>query len=75
MRFPAAGLSAYIEDDYKRLTDYYVYTMMPFGRIIRDFSPMVDSNLIDNPMRVWEKWAGMPMGELQRMAQNRKKGE
>ena len=75
LRMPAAGMTAYIEDDYKRLTDYYVYTMMPFGRIIRDFSPMVDSNLIDNPMRVWEKWAGMPMGELQRMAQNRKKSE
>tara|TARA_R100001594_G_scaffold11906_3_gene26647 strand:+ start:20842 stop:29580 length:8739 start_codon:yes stop_codon:yes gene_type:complete len=74
-RMPAAGLSAYIEDDYKKLTDYYVYTMFPFGRLARDFSPMVDSNLIDNPIRIFEKWGGIPMGQLQRMARNRKDDE
>ena len=38
-RFPAAGLQAYINDDPGRLADYHIYTALPFGRIVRDFSP------------------------------------
>jgi len=75
MRLPVAGLSAYIEDDYSKLSNYYIYTMFPFGRMIRDVSPYADGNLIDNPMRVMEKMAGIPLTQLQRMASKKNKNE
>ena len=34
--------------------------------MIRDVNPYVDGNLIQNPIRVFEKMAGMPLMELQR---------
>lgn len=75
MRLPAAGLSAYIEDDYTKLSNYYIYTMFPFGRMIRDVSPYANGNLIDNPIRVMEKMAGIPLIQLQRMATNKNKDD
>ena len=65
-RLPVAGLRAFLDDDYSKLSNYYVYTMMPFGRMIRDVSPLAKGNLIDNPTRVVEKMTGFPLGDLAR---------
>ena len=72
-RFPAAGLQAYINDDPGRLADYHIYTALPFGRIVRDFSPYAPGNLIDNPLRLMDKWTGFPLTGLQKEAKRLKK--
>ena len=69
-RLPVAGLRAFLDDDYSRLTDYYVYTMLPFGRILRDVSPFAKGNLLDNPSRIIEKATGFPYGDLTRFKNN-----
>ena len=60
---------------YEKLAQYHVYTMMPFGRMIRDVSPMAKGNLIENPSRLLEKSMGFPLGDLQAMARKIKKGD
>ena len=72
MRLPLAGLTGFVKDDYSRLADYHVYTMFPFGRIARDFSPWAPGNLIDNPVRLLDKWAGIPVTTAQRQAKKRR---
>ena len=72
-RIPNSVFSSMINDDYRRLSEYYVYTMFPFGRLARDFSPAVPGNLIETPTRVLEKWAGLPARDLQRAVQAWKK--
>ena len=73
MRVPVAGLRAFLDDDYSRLSDYYVYTMMPFGRIVRDVSPFAKGNLIENPHRLVEKMTGFPLGDVSRLKRDLKK--
>ena len=46
--------------------------MFPFGRIVRDIV-QPDKGLIDNPSRLLEKMAGMPLRDLQRFSTARKK--
>ena len=75
MRLPVAGLRAFLDNDYEKLAQYHVYTMMPFGRMIRDVSPMAKGNLIENPSRLLEKSMGFPLGDLQAMARKIKKGD
>ena len=75
MRLPVAGLRAFLDDDYGKLADYHIYTMMPFGRMIRDVSPFAKGNLIENPSRLLEKSMGFPLGDLQAMARKIKKGD
>ena len=67
MRLPVAGLRAFLDNDYSRLSDYYVYTMLPFGRIARDVSPWAKGNLIENPHRAVEKLTGFPYGGISRL--------
>ena len=68
-RLPIAGLRGFIDNDYSRLADYYIWTAMPFGRMIKDVNPYVKGNLVENPIRVFEKMAGIPLTELQRKSQ------
>ena len=35
-RFPVSALRQWIDDDYSRFTDYYVWQLAPFGRFGRD---------------------------------------
>jgi len=72
-RFPAAGLQAYLNDDYGRMADYHIYTALPFGRIVRDFSPYAPGNLVDNPLRLMDKWTGFPLTGLQKESKRLKK--
>ena len=71
-RFPITGLMQWARDDYTKFTDYQVYTLMPFGRIIRDVA-QPDKGLIDNPSRLLEKVAGMPLRDVQKFTTQRKK--
>ena len=65
-RFPVSALMQWSRDDYTKFTDYQVYTALPFGRMVRDLSPLAKGNLIDNPSRILEKVAGMPVQQMQR---------
>ena len=67
MRLPVAGLRAFLDNDYEKLANYHVYTMMPFGRMVRDVSPLAKGNLIDNPHRILEKMAGFPLGDISKL--------
>jgi hypothetical protein len=53
-----------LEDDWSRVADYYIYTMSPFGRILRDF--VGKRNLVENPMGIVDKWTGIPLQQLGR---------
>ena len=59
-------------DDYTKFSEYQVYTMFPFGRMIRDIV-QPNKGLIDNPSRLLEKIAGMPLRDLQKFTTERKK--
>ena len=71
-RFPVSGLMQWARDDYTKFTDYQVYTMFPFGRMIRDVV-QPEHGLIDNPSRLLEKVAGMPLRDVQKFSTQRKK--
>lgn len=55
MRMPAAIFKGMLEDDYSRVSDYYIYTMFPFGRIVKDAQ-----GVLENPMYSIEKMTGLP---------------
>ena len=59
-------LKALVDDNYDKFLDYHIYTMFPFGRIARDFSPYAKGNVLDNPYRMVEKFTGVPYGALQK---------
>jgi hypothetical protein len=69
-RMPMAAMRAMLEDDWSRVSDYYIYTMFPFGRIVRDFTSK--NNLIDNPTAIVDKWTGFPVIGLGRASKERK---
>jgi hypothetical protein len=71
-RFPVSSLMQWSRDDYTRFTDYQVYTLFPFGRMIRDIA-QPGKGLIENPSRLLEKLAGMPIRDLQKYSTQRKK--
>ena len=71
-RFPIAAIREFAEDDYNKLADYYVYTMFPFGRQIRDLVHP-ESNIIENPMRAPEKLLGIPLTGMAKEAKKRKR--
>ena len=54
-RMPAALFKGMLEDDYSRISDYYIYTMFPFGRIVKD-----SKGILENPMYSIEKMTGLP---------------
>ena len=53
---------AMVHDDYTRLTDYYLWTMFPFGRIARD--TIGPGGLLENPAQAVEKFTGFPYMKL-----------
>jgi hypothetical protein len=72
-RIPNATIASIYNDDYNRLAQYYVYTMFPFGRLLRDFSPFAEGNVIDNPINAINRWTGMPLLQLQKKVTKNKK--
>ena len=68
-----ASIRGFIEDDWAKVADYYVYTMLPFGRIVRDFH--AKNNLIQNPTGVIDKWTGFPVQQLSKASKELRTGE
>ena len=66
LRLAGPTFQALLSDDWSRMSQYYIYTMFPFGRMIRDVNPYAKGNLVENPMRLPEKLLGFPMMQLQR---------
>jgi hypothetical protein len=65
LRLAGPTFNALLSDDWSKMSQYYIYTMMPFGRMFRDVNPYAKGNLLENPMRVFEKIFGLPMMQLQ----------
>jgi len=72
LRVPVTGLQELIRDDYTKFSEYHVYSAFPFGRMIRDVA-QPDKGLLDNPSRLLEKMAGIPIRNIQRYTSQRKK--
>ena len=72
-RLPLAGVDSFIADDWNRFSNYHIYTMAPFGRIIKDFSPWAKNNLLENPMMLMDKFAGFPLYGISKMAKDIKR--
>ena len=66
-RFPISIIREFAEDDYNKLADYYMWTMFPFGRMLRDVAHP-EQSILKNPMRIPEKVFGFPMTGLSREA-------
>lgn len=73
LRMPMASMRAILEDDWERVSNYYIHTMYPFGRISRDF--VGKNNLIENPMSLVDKWTGVPLLGLSKASKDLRKGE
>tara|TARA_Y100000593_G_scaffold94968_1_gene197698 strand:- start:399 stop:9788 length:9390 start_codon:yes stop_codon:yes gene_type:complete len=73
-RIPMSLIRELMENDNDRLAKYYIYTMMPFGRMIKDVSPYSDNNLWENPSRLPEKLIGFPLQSISREKKKLEKG-
>jgi hypothetical protein len=51
-----------MSDDYSQLTDYYLWTMAPFGRLIRDV--VGPGGVIENPYYAVTKMTGLPVLQM-----------
>ena len=71
-RIPMSAIMAYANNDWSKLTDYQIYTMFPFGRMVRDVA-QPGRGLIDNPSRLPEKMLGLPLQDISRYNKQRKK--
>ena len=63
LRLVPATFSAIANDDWSRVSDYYMWTMFPFGRVARDIK-----GTVENPMRAVEKFTGIPYQQFAREA-------
>ena len=67
MGIPITALSQWIRDDYDKFTDYTMYTLLPFGRIVRDIAHP-EKGLINNPLMIMEKTTGLPLLKVSQLA-------
>ena len=58
LRMAPPTFRAFVDGDFTKLTDYYIWTMFPFGRMARDVAG--PQNIIENPIRSIEKVTGLP---------------
>ena len=71
LRLPMSSMRAILEDDWEKVSNYYIHTMYPFGRISRDF--VGKNNLIENPMSLVDKWTGVPLLGLSKASKDLRK--
>jgi len=64
LRVLPATARALVDDDWSKLSQYYMWTMFPFGRMARDI--VGPGNIIQNPIRTIEKTTGLPLMQAQR---------
>ena len=70
LRMVPATFSAVVNDDYSRLSGYYLWSMFPFGRIAYD-----TKGIIKNPMMSVEKLTGLPYIQFAREATRFREGD
>ena len=73
-RFPISVIREFAEDDYTKLADYYVWTMFPFGRMLRDVGHP-ETSIIANPMRIPEKVFGVPLTGFSKESKRMREGD
>ena len=62
MRLVSPMFKWLLHGDSERLTDYYLWTMLPFGRIIRDiWGP---GGALENPYYAVTKVSGIPISQI-----------
>jgi len=66
-RLPISVIREFADDDYNKLADYYIWTMFPFGRMLKDVAHP-EQSIFNNPMRIPEKVFGFPMTGLAKEA-------
>ena len=71
LRLLPSSARALIDDDWSKVGKYYVWTMFPFGRMGRDV--FGEGNLVENPIRIFEKLSGFPLLQLQKEMTNTRK--
>ena len=64
LRLLPSSMRAMADDDWSKISKYYIWTMFPFGRMTRDL--IGPQNLIENPIRIMEKTTGFPLLQLQK---------
>lgn len=62
LRLLAPSFKWLMDGDSSRLTDYYLWTMLPFGRMIRDV--IGPGNVIENPYYAITKVTGIPIIQI-----------
>ena len=71
-RLLPSAMRSLVDDDWSKFSEYYIWTMFPFGRMARD--TIGPGNLVENPIRIMEKLSGFPLLNLQREAKKIKEG-
>lgn len=71
-RLLPSSMRALVDDDWSKFSEYYIWTMFPFGRMARD--TIGPGNLVENPIRIMEKLSGFPLLNLQKEAKRIKEG-
>ena len=72
-RFDKPMWDGLVHGNWDKMTDYYLYTMLPFGRIIKDV--VGPGGYIDNPFYAVEKFTGVPYIGMGDYLQDVKKGK
>ena len=57
-RFNTPIWEGLVNGNWDKMTDYYIYTLLPFGRIIKDV--VGPGGFIENPFYAVEKMTGVP---------------
>lgn len=70
-RFTGPILNGLVNGDWEKMSNYYVWTMFPFGRIARDV--MGENGIVDNPFYALDKVTGIPMVSAYHYAKEREK--
>jgi len=73
-RLPISVIREFSDDEYNKLADYYIWTMLPFGRMLRDVAHP-EKSIFDNPMRIPEKVFGVPLTGMAKEAKRMKETE
>ena len=66
-------LNGLINDDWEKMSNYYIWTMFPFGRLARDL--VGPGGLTENPYYGIDKLTGIPVVGAKRIATSRKRQE
>ena len=73
MRHPLSIAKSLYSNDWDRFSKYHVYTMFPFGRMVKDL--LAPNNLVDNPMRLIDKMTGFPLQSLSKESKKMRRGK